>query len=60
MTPANTLMTLSSRGPSGIQQGGGQQQVSAASVVAAQQAQTQQDVQWPTNLYHLSLPNSGG
>jgi hypothetical protein len=51
MTPANTLMTLSSRA-SGIQGGG---QASAA-------AQTQvQDVQWPTNLYHLSLPgNSGG
>lgn len=53
MGPANTLMTLSSRPQeSGVE---GQHVSSAA---AAEHAQ---DVQWPNNLYHLSLPgNSGG
>jgi hypothetical protein len=48
MTPANPLVNLSSR-PSAIQGSG---QASAAAVAAAQA----QDAQWPTNLYHLSLP----
>lgn len=53
MGPASTLMTLSSR-----PQGSGVDGSQASSSAAAQHAQ---DVQWPNNLYHLSLPgNTGG
>ncbi|QDS70305.1 hypothetical protein FKW77_008197 [Venturia effusa] len=46
MSPANTLMTLGSRA-----HGAG---------VDEQTISTAQDMQWPTNLYHLSLPANTG